>query len=92
MQNPLVWVDHQDVVWYVQQSAPRSLLNKLFEAVQQWQLQRVQKHAEVEVGEVWLQPLSILLESKEDKVWGEALGSSEEESVAATKSEGVGWG
>ena len=41
---------------------------------------------------MWLQPLAMLLESKEDKVWGKSFGSNCEESVTAMKSEGVGWG
>ena len=51
-------------MWYVRQSSPMSLINKLFEGVLQWQLQRIQAHAGVEVGEVWLQPLSLMLETE----------------------------
>ena len=49
--------------------APRDVLNSVRLACVQWVLQKVAKHAGYEEAEIWWEPLRVVIELSEEKLW-----------------------
>ena len=68
--TPILWVDHQGRQREVHLEAPRDVLGPVRDACTQWILQTIVRHAGFEEKEVWWEPLRLVIETSEEKLWG----------------------
>ena len=69
VKSPTVWVDQLGKERVVNEEAPRDVLNSVKQACVQWILQKVVKHAGYEESETWWEPLRVVVELSEEKLW-----------------------
>ena len=72
--SPTIWVDHQDRIWNVLDSAPRDVLTSVQDAVTQHLLKRIQVHGGYRQKRIWWEPLRVILHNTEAALWGKKEG------------------